>query len=267
MQATQYNKTACGGYKPLLCAGSAYYYNTLLPKLEEAILKFESWKYDNVKSKYTYINIDIPHMMTQISIECDDKSLKSYLIADLHYAPKFKQGKFTERDFNAWARMGTVSPFRIAQQYMLEKGFYLIEENDSKNKNKSVVRLYKNMSPYPSEKLWHDHNKIFGVVTPNNKKESIKQTTSKTTSTTKSNSKKINSFNSVDSEFPNLPNIHNSDKINDVSTTSTATSIPNIWSQKLPEQIFIDPVNNNDISSNIDAVDNDNKNDNTVIEN
>lgn len=156
-------KTAGNGLKPLYYAGLVFFQNVLVPKLESAINNFEAWKYDVVKSKFEYATIQLPDMNDKLVITCDDGSEKSYVVADVHYAPRKSGGKFTERDFDAWPRMNSCSPFRSAQYYMLQRGFYLVEESDPSKSRKVVLKLYKTKSPYPEQKLWHNHNKIHGV--------------------------------------------------------------------------------------------------------
>ena len=214
------------GVKPLYFAGIIFYQNVLVPALETAVANFDKWQNDVNKSKFSYVTVHLPDMHDQVIITCDDSTEKAYTVADVYYAPRKQKGRFTDRDFEAWPRMGTLSPFRSAQQLMLQSGFYLVEESDPDVSKKVILKLYKTVSPYPEKKLWHDHNKIFGVYTP----KQAQNTENSTEKPTKTNYefKKKNNYktreprqtyvkqphkqftNSFDpNEFPTLPNSEN----------------------------------------------------------
>lgn len=160
--------TAGGGFKPLYVAGQIYYQQYLLPAIERTVMQFEKAKNDKDKSKsllpWRFVNL--PDLHNVLNITLDDGSVKSYRLDNTHYAPRKKDGKFTDRDFTAWSKMGTLSPFRSAQNFMKSRGYYLVEESDPSKGKKVIVKLYSSQSPYPATKLWHDHNKIHGIYTP-----------------------------------------------------------------------------------------------------
>lgn len=162
-QKQQKNVLTVQGYAPLYYAGILYLTEVLYPSLNNAIDTFKSWENDKSKKERTFVFVNLPDFRGNLSVECDDgTTIKTYTLDVLHYAPKKKNlANPFARDFEAWQRMNTLSPFRSAQHYMKEMGYYLVEEGNTALGNK--IKLYNCEPPYPANKLWHEHNKIYGI--------------------------------------------------------------------------------------------------------
>jgi hypothetical protein len=151
------------GYVPLYYAGVLYLTQILIPTLQKSMQTLEFWKTQEGKKNRKFIFVNLPDFRSKLTVNCDDgQTVKSYTLDTLHYAPIKKNSKDTcDRDFDAWKRLNTLSPFRSAQHHMKELGYYLIE--DSNSTLGRGIKLYNCEPPFPIEKYWHDHNKIHGI--------------------------------------------------------------------------------------------------------
>lgn len=152
------------GLRPLQYAGFRFFSEIFLPALQVAKAELGSFKYDKKKKNFTYVFVKLPDFRSTLKIMCDDQiTVKTYSLDMLYYAPRVVGGAGPkDRDFAIWERMGTYSAFRSAQYYMKQEGYFLIEELDTYFGH--GLKLYNCVPPYPAVKLWHNHNKIAGLI-------------------------------------------------------------------------------------------------------
>ena len=142
----QVNLLTIKGYIPLYYAGWWYYTKVLIPILEQAS--------SMLKSEKMSICVNFPDLKTKHKFICDDGTIKIYKSDQLYYAPISKYNNKSKhpkiRDFECWTRMNTLSPFRSAQMYMKQKGFYLVELGNDDSER--IVMLYNYIPPYNEKK-------------------------------------------------------------------------------------------------------------------
>lgn len=205
MDQTNKQVLTVDGYIPLYYAGCMYYNQILLPALEKAQYTLDSWKNDSKKKDRKFIFVTLPDFKSKLNLTCDNGTQKTYTLDVLHYGPRKKDSKNPrDRDLQCWERMNTLSAFRSGQSHMKKLGYYLVEEGNTTYGHD--IKLYNCVPSYPVKKLWHDYNKIHGILTkPEDrvKKVEVKIESEHNKKGKKNNNEEQLNFN--DNEFPALP--------------------------------------------------------------